>query len=344
VRRNPSGNKKTAIAHRRVTADDVARLAGVSRSTVSRAYTPGASVSAEKRERILALGEHLGYQPNLLAAGLNRSSPSNLVAIVTGNLSNFYDNALTSRLVERLNALGKWALVVGGDSEEISSRVVLDVLSFPLDAMVVRAGSLEKKVASQCLKFKVPLVSSGMSLAMENVDSLCCDNGAGARLAVEALIAAGRCRIGYIGGPREMIPEQERYDGFITALMKAGLGPAALERSDFSFAGGYRAAMKLLSGDERPDALFCCNDAMAIGAINAARETLKLEIPREIAIIGFDDIEMAAWPCFNLTTVRNSIAQTVDGIMDLLRRRFANPERGAETILLAPTLIRRGTL
>ena len=149
-------------SRRRVTAFDVARLAGVSRSAVSRSFTAGAPVSAEKRERILAVAERLGYRPNALAAGLN-SRNSNLVAVVTGSLANHYDTVVTGRLVERLNRIGKWAVLVAGTSNDFGNREILEVLAHPLDAMVVRAGSVDAETASKCLKLNVRLVVSRLA-------------------------------------------------------------------------------------------------------------------------------------------------------------------------------------
>lgn len=328
--------------HRRVTADDVARLAGVSRSAVSRTFTPGASVAPDKRERILAVAEHLGYRPNSLAASL-KSQSSNLVAIVTGNLGNHYDSVITAELVKRLGDIGKWAVVLGDTSGDISNHDILDVLTYPLDAMIIRAGSIDEDTARKCMKLNVPLILSGRSIPMHGVDCVGCDNVQGARLATQALIGRGRTRIGYIGGIKSLTSEQERHEGFLSALSDAGLAPAALEWADFSFEGGHAAALRCLNRPARPDALFCCNDIMAIGALNAARHALGLRIPEDLAVIGFDDIAMAGWPCFSLTTIRNSINDTVTTIMELLESRFLHPDRAGQTRRIDPVLISRDT-
>ena len=335
-------HKRGIRGRRRVTALDVARLAGVSRSAVSRAFSADASVSPEKRERVMAVAERLGYLPNALAASLN-SRCSNLVAIVTGNLDNRYDAVVVGSLVERLNGAGKWAVLVDGATRDATGREILDVLAYPLDAMVVRAGSVDAEIASMCIKLSVPLVISGRILEVDGVDSLCCDNFAGARAAVEELVRTGRRKIGYIGGSRGLTSEQERCEGFRSALSDAGLAPAAMEWADFSFEGGFESATRMLAEADRPDALFCCNDAMAIGALNAARDGSGLQVPGDLAIIGFDDIDMASWPCFDLTTVRNPIDRTVDEIMRLLESRLADPGRTAERVSLTPILVRRGT-
>ena len=340
--RKRSTQGQSSSEQRRVTAGDVARLAGVSRSAVSRAFTPGAYVSPDKRTRIQDVSAQLGYRPNALAASLHAGT-SNLVGIVTGDLANHYDGEVVGKLVERLNQIGKWPVVVGGASEKIRESEILDVLAFPLAALVVRGGSVDESIALQCSKLNVPLIVSGRVLELKGVDSVCCDNAAGAELAVRQFISGGRQNIGYIGGPLELTSEQERHEGFCAALEEAGSAPSSETWADFSFQGGYDAAIEILSSESRPDALFCCNDAMALGAYCASTIELGLSVPTDLGIIGFDDIEMAAWPCFQLTTVRNSIDQTVQTIMRLIENRFENPHRESEIVRLQPLLIERLT-
>lgn len=335
---------KTASITRRVTALDVARQAGVSRSAVSRAFTPGASISEKKRQAILQVAEQLGYQPNALAAGLNQRS-ANLVGIITGNLSSHYDATLTARLVEKLLSIGKLAVVITGQSEDITKADISNMLAYPLDAIIVRAGSVDENVAEQCLKLNVPLILSGRVLAMDGVDCVSLDNVAGSKLAVETLLKQQCTKIAYLGGNKALMSEKERYQGFLEALTAADRAPAGMAWGNFDFQQGLEAALSLLSGPEheRPDGLFCCNDAMALGALNAARNILNLRVPEDVGIIGFDNVEMAAWPCFELTTISNPVDKTVQEIMALLQSRLHAPERAARIVRLQPELICRAT-
>ncbi len=340
---NPTCAKPWVDAGRkRATAEDVARIAGVSRTAVSRAFTEGAYLSLEKRTRIRNAAEILGYRPNALAAGFN-SNRSNLVAIVTGNLNNHYDSLVTAELVARLNGLGKLPVVIGRTTDNVGDSEVLEVLDYPLDALVIRAGSVKAETVEKCLRLQVPVIVSGRILTVGNVDCLCCDNQAGMEMAVAEFARSGRQRIGYLGGHPELSAEQERSAGFVAAMKKRHLEPVVMERADFSFEGGYAAAAKFLQALDRPNAILCGNDAMALGVLNFARETLGLDVPGDLAIIGFDDIELARWPCFDLSTIRNPIDATVDGIVSLLESRFADPARHGKTIRIAPEFIPRST-
>ena len=206
---------------RRVTAEDVARAAGVSRSAVSRAYTKGAYVSREKKRKIQEAAEVLGYRPNALAAGLN-SSRSNLVGVVTGNLNNHYDSDLVGKLVMRLNGLDKLPVVIGGTTDNVGDSEILDVLDYPLDALVIRAGSVKVETVEKCLKLQVPVIVSGRILDVGNVDSLCCDNRAGAELAIATLFGSGR--------------ERNRISGWIPRIVVRGGAKRRICRCD----GGAR--------------------------------------------------------------------------------------------------------
>ncbi len=328
---------------KRVTAQDVADRAGVSRHAVSRCFREGTYLAEEKRRLILAAASELGYRPNALASSL-KGRGSRLVGIVSGNLSNIYDGQIIGGLVENLTGMGKWPVVLGGGSDDIRETRVLDALAYPLEAMILRAGSVDGAVAEQCRRLGIPLILSGRrSEESELTDSVCCDNASGAGKAVRCLFERGRRRIAYVGGPRNLVSEKERFGGFIGALSAIGLQPGAIINSDFSFDGGCQAATEILSAPDRPDAVLCSNDAMALGVLSTARDSLNLRVPDDVSIIGFDDIPMANWPCFRLTTVRNSISDTIDGILELLADRLENPHRSGRYMLIMPELVPRNT-
>tara|TARA_R110002020_G_scaffold86590_12_gene213787 strand:+ start:2461 stop:3462 length:1002 start_codon:yes stop_codon:yes gene_type:complete len=326
----------------RITAADVARKAGVSRSAVSRAFTEGAYVDKEKRARILKVAADLGYRPNALAAGLQGKGRSNLVAIVTGDLVNHYDGEILARMVRQLTAIGKWPVVLNA-GDEIPDADVSGVLGFPLDAMILRGGSVPDDVVEHCAKLKIPLIVSGRILDRPGIDSVCCDNERGSALAVEALIARGRRRIAYLGGQADLTSDRERRKGFLDAVQAAGLSPVAQADGDYSFDGGLASARALLTAHPEIDALFCANDAMALGAQAVATCELGRTVPESLSIVGFDDIAMARWPTIALSTIRNDMDMTVTQIMRLLAARLDDPDAPPQTVRTEPEFIARGT-
>lgn len=327
---------------RRVTAAEVARGAGVSRSAVSRAFTPGSYLDAEKRAHILDVAGRLGYRPNRIAAGLQRRGRSDLVAVLVGRLANHFDSDFQAILLEGLAGMGKWPLVLVSAPDRIEEDI-LGVLGFPLDALIVRGGSVGAPVVAACSKLGIPLVVSGRVTAMPGVDSVCSDNVQGATAAVGALLARGRRRIGYLGGPADLFSDQERRAGFRAAMAAAGRAPAAECSADYSFEGGHAAVAALLATAPELDGLFCGNDAMALGAIAALREVHGRAVPEDISVIGFDDIAIARWPGVGLSTVRNDARATVAEILSLLSERLERPDRPGRVIRIPAPFIARST-
>ena len=328
---------------RRITAADVAAKAEVSRSAVSRAFTPNAYLDKEKRRRILQAALELGYRPNALAASL-QGGQSDLVGLVVGAMTNPYDSCWMAAMVDRLNAAGKWPVALGGVGEQ-TDDFALSLLRFPLDALIVRGGSVGASVIESCLKLNIPVILSGRVVEAEFVDCVSCRNRTGMAQAAEMLLAGGRRRIAYVGGPGSYSSDRERLAGLTEALARAGCTIHAHVTSDFSVDGGARAMQSLLAAapDHRPDAVMCGNDAMALGAISYARHSAGLRVPEDIALVGFDDIPMSGWPEFNLTTLSNPIDRTADELMRLLIARLRDPYRAAETVWVEPDLVLRGT-
>ncbi|WP_170334692.1 LacI family DNA-binding transcriptional regulator [Ruegeria arenilitoris] len=326
--------------HRRVTAQTVADMVGVSRSAVSRAFTPGAYVDAQKRKRIHAVAAELGYQPNALAAGL-QGGRSRLVAIFVGNMRSAYDTAFVSRLVGKLNGMKRWPILIDG-SDNNSRSAIEDVLRYPLDALIVRGGSMSAEMVGQCTKLGIPMISSGRPIDAPGVDNVCCRNAEGTMMMTRMLLENGRRRFGFIAGPQDFYSSGERRNGVVSALEEAGLELEAEVQGDYTVEGGYQSASEILKRAPRIDALICANDATAFGALSATQDN-GLDIPGDISVVGFDDVSMASWPQMCLTTVRNPINASVDETIALLEHRLTNPGRASQTVFVDPEIVLRKT-
>lgn len=324
---------------RRVTAADVATLADVSRSAVSRAFTEGAYLDADKKTRILKAADELGYRPNALAASL-QGAGSNLVAIFVGEMPNQYDKEVATALINGLNAAGKWPIVVGG-SGDAAKAAIQNVLRYPLESMILRSGSLGADVVSSCLKLGIPVISSGRILEGPNVDNICVQNRAAMAMMTKHLIKQGRRKFAYLSGPDAFWSTGERYGGFEETLKAHSLETVSRLYGDYSVMGGFNA-IKACSDLKNIDALVCANDAMAIGALMYLKEQGVI-VPDQIAVTGFDNISMAEWPSFSLTTLHNPIEPLVEGTIALLLARDAEPDRVGETKWLEAELVLRST-
>jgi DNA-binding LacI/PurR family transcriptional regulator len=211
-----------------------------------------------------------------------------------------------------------------------------------LEAMILRAGSLDGDIVQDCGKLGVPVISSGRVLEMRGVDSICVRNQDGMAKAAHLLLREGRRRFGFIGGPASFASSAARRAGVVEALAGAGMTLVAEAAGAFTVQSGYQAGARLLASGAGIDALICANDAMAIGAMSALAER-GLKVPQAVSVVGFDDIAMAAWPAFNLTTLRNPVDQLVTAVLDLLERRAREPEMAEQVIYLEAELVLRGS-
>lgn len=301
------------------TAADVAQMAGVSQSAVSRAFTPGASVASATRRRILEAAAALGYQPNLIARTLT-SGRSNIVGVGVGNLANpFFACTLDELSIQLAEAGLRLLLFTTNDGGQLETHIQ-EVLQYKLDALVMLSTALSSPLAKQCKLANIPVVMyNRIATTSPDISSVTGNNFGGARALASFLLAGGHRRPAFIAGMGSSSTSRQREEGFTAALVEAGLGPPLREEGNFSHSGAMTAMRRLLSRPDRPDAVFCANDYMAIAAIEVAQAEFGLAVGQEISIVGFDDIPMASWPSFSLTTYSQSVTDMVDATVQTIQ-------------------------
>ncbi|HRY25800.1 MAG TPA: LacI family DNA-binding transcriptional regulator [Geminicoccaceae bacterium] len=325
----------------RSTAQDVAERAGVSRAAVSRCFNARGRVSGDKRERILAAASELGYRPNAIARSLT-GQPTDLVALITteslGYQSNEQLRAITLCLAER----GKRALIIPVGAKTTLDESSLRALDYQVDAIVVMGGSISRHVVELLAAARVPLLLFGRAHEGAGTAAICCDNAEGGAIAARCLTRLGRTRLAYVGKSAGTFADRARLGGFVGELRRQGLEPCDMAADESSFAGGRRAAATLLAAAEPPDGLFCFNDTVAFGALQAARD-FRLRVPEDVAIVGFDDQPMAAWPAFDLTTVGCDSGALAELAAAKILAALGRGEQVEGTFLVRPYLVVRGT-
>ncbi len=326
------------------TADDVAKAAGVSQATVSRAFTPGSSINEATRGKVFQAAERLGYRPNLIARSLT-SGRSHLVGIGIENLQNpFFSETLEALSVQLAQAGLRSMLFTTGPDDGEDARVQ-EVLRYGLDALVLVSATFSSTFASQCRAARVPVVLYNRTNDDRGIPSVTGDNIGGARSLAAFLIAGNHRRFAFMAGVEDTSTSRDREGGFTAYLLERGLGPPLREQGHFTYAGAAAATRRLLTAGERPDALFCANDHMAMAAIDVAHFEFGLEVGREISIVGFDDIEAASRPNYSLTTFaqrsEQMVAATVDIVEGIRAGRPGPVHRVVEGELVIRTSARR---
>jgi DNA-binding LacI/PurR family transcriptional regulator len=316
-----------------VTSIDVARLANVSQSAVSRTFTPGASVSEATREKVMDAARKLGYRPNAHARSLT-TKRSRIIGLVLSYLGNLFHPAALERLSKRLQADGHHVLLFLSDNPN-SDELVNEILQYHVDGIILAATTLSSSIAQRCADAAIPVVLFNRVMAKGSagaVSSVRSDNIAGGRAVARYLADSGHERIAFIAGNEESSTNLERERGFREGLADRGLRIWARAVGNYDFELARMATLDLFAGKgERPDAVFVASDHMAFAVVDVVRHELGLRIPEDVSIVGYDDVPMAAWPSYALTTIRQSVepmvAATVDAILgqiegDLTPRRI----------------------
>jgi DNA-binding LacI/PurR family transcriptional regulator len=314
---------KTDGRRGRPTSYDVARLAGVSQSAVSRCFRPGNSISDEKRKVIMKAAAKLGYEPNVFASSLI-TKRSNLVAVLISNLTNLYYPQVLAELTQRLDAQGIRVLLFALQNEADAGNVLSQIWRYRVDGAIA-AARLSAEQLALFKRHRVPVVLYNRSADKDAVPSVFCDSVGGERLLVDQLIAAGHERFMILSGPEDSYVGNQRVEGALARLQHHGKSADVLI-GRFDHESGAEGLRKALAQKQRPDALICANDLMAIGAMDAARHEFGLTIPDDLSIVGFDGVGPAEWPSYRLTTIRQPVRRMTEAAVSMLLERIANPE------------------
>jgi DNA-binding LacI/PurR family transcriptional regulator len=330
-----------AGSRRRATSYDVARLARVSQSAVSRAFSAGASVSPTMRARVLAAAKQLGFTPNLLARSLIKQR-SNIVALVVTELTTRVTPYILYRFGVELQRAGLHLLLFTVDGESPDDAVMAQLLDYPLDG-VVSCTTLGAEHLRRLRARGVPLVLFNRVSPSRAVASVRCDHvGMAAELAGK-LFAAGHRRFAFVTGPEDAPVSQEREHGFVGALQRLGVERVERFRGDYSYQSGREAGLVLAARRRRPQAVFCANDTMALGVLDALRIDAGLRVPQDVSVVGFDDVADAGQGAYNLTTVRPPLDAMVARAIELLRAGGGARRSIARRVLLPGQIIVRGS-
>lgn len=307
----------------RATSYDVALAAGVAQSTVSRCFQDDSRISSDTRAHVLAVAEQLGYRPNAIARSLILGR-SNVVGVIVTKYTLRYNPDVLYAIGEALTTQGAKLLLISVDDDAAVHRTLGDTLEFPLDGLI-SCAAMELADIKRFQRHGVPVVFFNRQVSIAGVDSVSTDNTASARAVANALFEAGHRRFLCIGGSEGAPVSDARITGFVTRIRECGSSLVQVVHSDFSYEQGHAAMLKYGSpANAAIDAVFCANDQIALGALDACRFDLGLSIRHDLSIVGFDDIPEAGRPTYQLTTIRQQVDQlAAEAIRLLATRRLA---------------------
>jgi DNA-binding LacI/PurR family transcriptional regulator len=327
------------LAGKRATSYDVAKLAGVSQSAVSRVFQDGASASKAMRDRVMAAADQLGYRPNAIARGLI-TRRSNMVAVVISKLTNLYYPEVLVKLTQRFSEHGVRVLLFALERESDTESVIEQMLQYRVDG-VLTAAIFTPDQLKTIGNAQIPVVFYNRSLQDQLVSSVRCDQEEGERWLVDGLVNAGHKSFGIVEGPPDSVVSIERKIGALNKLKEMGITDITTVSGDFGYTTGRECFTKLVEKHGgAPDAVIAANDVMAIGCIDEAREAHGLDVPGEISIVGFDGVGQARYAAYDVTTVRQPIQRMTESAVSMLIERIENPELSPEKRAFSGSLIR----
>lgn len=316
-------------------------MLGVSQSTVSRAFSPTASISEKKRKMVMDAAAKLGYTPNAIARGLI-SNRTGLVAIALDSESNPMYDMQSRALAMEIQKRGGQVVLCPIDKEDLD-LAISRAIEYQVDGLIIATSRMNSRAFAQCEKFGVHLSLINRYVEGVNANSVGVDNRRAGSQAAEYLLGKGYKQLAYISGDAGSMTSDERWAGFSQKLQEQHANSPLFIQSKYNFEAGLAAAKEVVGHVTKPDAIFCANDILALGVMDGLRQLGKT-IPGDYAVMGVDDIPMSGWPSYDLTTISQPISRIVEvAVEDLMERINSNQDAEGKYLLEQGVLVERGS-
>jgi DNA-binding LacI/PurR family transcriptional regulator len=327
----------------RITSLQVAERAGVSQSAVSRVFTPGASASAKTVAKVKKAAGELGYRPNMMARAMI-TGKSRIIGLVVAYLDNqFYPLALEHLSIALQNQGYHVLVFTASNTQREVSEVIQELLDYQVDGIITASVGMSSNLTDQCKAAGIPVVMFNRGQDGADVGSVTSDNIAGGRKVADFLVKTGHKRIAHVSGWAGSSTGRDRHRGLVDGLAAHGMTPTAVIDGMYDRDIAAQATRDMMDSATPPDAIFVGNDHMAFAVLDTLRHDLNLNVPDDVAVIGYDDVPLASWPAYNLTTVRQPLARMVNATVEMLIAQIGEGEIAPSRIAFDGPLIARGT-
>ena len=325
-----------------VTSNDVALCANVSQSTVSRVFSNSAKVRPETVNHVMEAVQKLGYRPNAIARSLT-SRQTNIIAVVSVNFDNPFYQTILIKISKMIAVMGKKMMLIQSAFDQPLEDVLNQVIEYQVDGIVVFSAALSANLVSDFSFVRFPLVIFNKHFDSRNFFSVCSDNIDAGTLIADHFVECGYTSFGFISGEKLSQTSEFRFKGFTARLKELGYNNCSTVPGNYTYTSGYEGLLAMKEKGPLPEAVFCVNDLMALGAMDAARIKMGLRVPQDIAFAGFDNLEQSGWESYGLTTVQQPLDEMVDYTENYLRQKISNADTSGGYILLKCKLIKRNS-
>ncbi|MBE9665740.1 LacI family DNA-binding transcriptional regulator [Mucilaginibacter boryungensis] len=324
------------------TSQDVAEVAGVSQSTVSRVFAGNTNVSDKKRKKILEVAEQLDYKPNAQARSLI-TRKTMMVGIIMRNMRDPFYSAVLEIFHTRLSPLGYQLIFINSENEEIQESEIAKLLEYNVEGVIVTDALLSPAAAKKLKRYDI--VSILFNRYTENLDSsaVYCDNYLAAKQIATYLVEQGHKSFAFISGPAHTSTTIDRLKGFKEVLNERNITDLIIESGTYTYESGFKAAQELVMRNKNIDCIFCGSDIIALGVMDAVR-LVGLKIPEDISVVGFDNIRMLGWVPYPLTTWEQPLEDMVTSTVDLLIKEINDKNAKPQVIVMKGHLVIRNTV
>jgi len=325
-----------------ITIHDVAKMAGTSTATVSHVINGTRFVSDELQKKVREAMKELNYKPNMMARGLKGGSMKTIGVIVPDCTNTFFSEI--SRAIDRCCfAKGYNIILCNTDNDIKQQSSYCDMLiSKMVDGVIMISSDNSDDDINKLIEASIPVVIADRTVNHKDVDNIIVNNEKGGYDATKYLISLGYTKIACIGGPTFISSSNQRIEGYRKALKESGIeiNEDYISHGDFHFAGGNKSVSDYMNLKDRPEAVFATNDMMALGFIDGLK-SLKMEVPKDVSVIGFDDVQLARITTPKLTTIAQPLNELAQKATDLILNKVEKTDLNITHIVLDPILVER---
>ncbi|PCI85268.1 MAG: LacI family transcriptional regulator [Hyphomicrobiales bacterium] len=330
------------IPRKKPTSYDVAKLAGVHRSAVSRAFSDGGSISAKTKEKVMKAAEVLEYRVNFFARGLQKQN-SGLVGIVASRLDTPYRAKQVKLASHELIRNGYTPILLTVDKSDDVSGHMSNLLNYNITGMIVTSDTPPAKIIEECIQYNVPIVLINRDPSITGTDRIQLDIEHAGQMAFDMLRRGGAKKFGVLMPQSQTYTVVGRAEVFAQKCRDAGLPISIIKTSGQSYTAGIESTQIVYENLANIDAIFCTTDLMAFGLLDGLRTRYNIAVPERLEMLGFDDIEQASWAGYNLSTINQDIQESAVAAVSLMMKRLEQPEKPLETISILLKPMHRST-